>query len=220
MEVLAKRIKWLREQRRLTQKEVAAEIGMSLNGLQKIEGNERNPKLEVLISIAKLFNVSTDFLLGLNDHSEKIKQLRTILNNIKRKIKEVSAERNMIVHDLHSFTGKSDGFESSKIREQQYEYITHHFHELELEYNQTLKDYIISYYGIPESTPENDEIIKDVLPLELEIDEFERGYRINLKSLKGLGFGVIAWYQSDNKEECKQKTIEANEKYREMFRLN
>lgn len=88
MEVLAKRLKWLREQKRLTQKEVAAEIGMSLNGLQKIEGNERNPKLDVLINIAKLFNVSTDFLLGLDNANNRLQSIKHEIIKAKARYEE------------------------------------------------------------------------------------------------------------------------------------
>jgi transcriptional regulator with XRE-family HTH domain len=82
MEVLAKRVKWLREKKRMGQKEVAAEIGMTVSGIQKIEYGERDPKLEKLIEIAKLFNVTTDFLLGLSNEIGDLQELKGDLHRL------------------------------------------------------------------------------------------------------------------------------------------
>lgn len=75
MEVLAGRIKWLREKKRLGQKEVAASIGVTLSGYQKMEYDQANPKIDTLIKIADLFNVSTDFLLGRNNITDELKDI-------------------------------------------------------------------------------------------------------------------------------------------------
>lgn len=82
MELLGKRLKWLRERNRYPQKEIADKIGMSLNGYQKIEYFERDPKLDVLIQLAKMYNVTTDFLLGLTDETAELKELAFKARNL------------------------------------------------------------------------------------------------------------------------------------------
>ncbi len=67
MQILAKRLKELREERRIYQREFAATLGMSFRGYQNYETGQSEPKLATLIAIADYFNVSTDYLLGRTD---------------------------------------------------------------------------------------------------------------------------------------------------------
>lgn len=64
MEILAKRLKALREERRIYQKEMAAELGLTLRGYQSYETNQSDPKLKTLIALADYFHVSIDYLVG------------------------------------------------------------------------------------------------------------------------------------------------------------
>jgi len=58
-----KRLKQLRNQRRLTQKEVAARIGLQLSQFNKYESGMHVPPAEKLIQLAELFATTTDYLL-------------------------------------------------------------------------------------------------------------------------------------------------------------
>ncbi len=51
----------------MTQKEVGQELGISLNSYQRYETNEREPTAPVLVQMAKFYNVSLDYLVGLKD---------------------------------------------------------------------------------------------------------------------------------------------------------
>lgn len=48
----------------LTQKQLAAAVGLSEVGLQNYEAGRRKPAFDVLISLADYFNVSLDYLVG------------------------------------------------------------------------------------------------------------------------------------------------------------
>ena len=50
-----------------TQKEVAAAIGVPERTYQKHEAGEQLPRLPVIVALARLYGVSTDYLLGLKD---------------------------------------------------------------------------------------------------------------------------------------------------------
>ena len=52
MEILAKRLKALREGRRIYQREMAEQLGLSFRGYQGYETNQTEPKLATLIAIA------------------------------------------------------------------------------------------------------------------------------------------------------------------------
>lgn len=57
-------ITYLREQKGLTQEELASKLGISRSALSHYEKNRREPEFQVLSDIADLFEVSLDFLFG------------------------------------------------------------------------------------------------------------------------------------------------------------
>lgn len=61
------RIKYLREKRGLIQEILASELGITQQMLSKYERDITIIKIDILIKLAKYFNVTTDYLLGLSD---------------------------------------------------------------------------------------------------------------------------------------------------------
>lgn len=61
------RIKSLREKRGLIQERLATELGITQQMLSKYEKNTDIIKVDILKKLAKYFNVTTDYLLGLSD---------------------------------------------------------------------------------------------------------------------------------------------------------
>ncbi len=68
------RLKELREQRRLIQEGLALKLNVSQSTISAYEVGERVPDLETLIAIADFFNVSLDYLAGLSDLKQQIRQ--------------------------------------------------------------------------------------------------------------------------------------------------
>ena len=66
---IGSKIKELRLEKGLLQKDLAIQLGVARNTITQYEKNLANPSYEVLIAIAKFFNVSTDFLLGIEDET-------------------------------------------------------------------------------------------------------------------------------------------------------
>lgn len=64
-----KTLKELRNERNVTQRELAGLVGLSATGYAGYEQGHREPDLKTLVSLAKFFNVSTDYLLGLKDET-------------------------------------------------------------------------------------------------------------------------------------------------------
>lgn len=62
--MLGNRLKMLRKEYQLTQKELAKIFGVSPKAISFYELNERQPPHELLVQLAKYFNVTTDYLLG------------------------------------------------------------------------------------------------------------------------------------------------------------
>lgn len=86
---LADRIKLLRESAGLTQAELAKSLGLSRSGVNAWEMGLSIPSTQYIVELAKKFNVSSDYLLGLEETyniSTKgltQKQISALLNVIK-----------------------------------------------------------------------------------------------------------------------------------------
>ena len=64
---LYEHIRSLREDRDLSQKEIAAILGMSQTGYSKYETGENDIPTQILIKLAEYYNTPTDYLLGRTD---------------------------------------------------------------------------------------------------------------------------------------------------------
>ena len=67
----ADRIVSLRRERGLTQKQLASAVNLSEIGIQSYERRVRKPAYDALISLANLFNVSLDYLVGRSDNPNR-----------------------------------------------------------------------------------------------------------------------------------------------------
>ena len=73
------RLKELRNQRRLTQKEVAARIGLKLSQFNKYEAGMHMPPSDKLLQLAEIFATTTDYLLtGVVSDMQPISNIRLL----------------------------------------------------------------------------------------------------------------------------------------------
>ena len=85
------RLKNLRIQNKLTQGELARKIGVTKSVISAYENDLRLPSYVTLVSISKAFNVTTDFLLGVeNTDNRQIIDLSGLTDE------EISALRNLV----------------------------------------------------------------------------------------------------------------------------
>lgn len=68
---IGSRIKLLRLERKVTQKDIAEHIGVSSVSVQRFEYGSVRPSLDTLISLADFFDVSLDYLVGRSDVPER-----------------------------------------------------------------------------------------------------------------------------------------------------
>ena len=83
------KLKLLRLQDNMTQEELAQKLNLTKSVISAYETGLRLPSYDVLIRIAKIFNVSTDYLLGL-EHKQEVdlsglsqEEINALLNLIK-----------------------------------------------------------------------------------------------------------------------------------------
>lgn len=60
-----KKVKLLRKERGLTQKQLADMVGVAVSAISAYEAGNRYPTYSGLVSLARIFHVSTDYLLGI-----------------------------------------------------------------------------------------------------------------------------------------------------------
>lgn len=65
------RIRDLRQDRDLTQKQIADAIGMSQTGYSKYETGDNDIPTAILIKLALFYGTSIDYLLGITDDPKK-----------------------------------------------------------------------------------------------------------------------------------------------------
>lgn len=87
------RLKELRKQAGLTQSQVAERVGVTKSVVSFYEKQERSPSPDVLIKLAAIFHVSTDYLLGLEKRDvidvtgvrqEDVALLRALADSLKK----------------------------------------------------------------------------------------------------------------------------------------
>lgn len=66
------RLKFLREQKHITQQRLAIELDMTQNTISRYETGQRQADYQALIKIADYFNVSIDYLLERTDNPGRL----------------------------------------------------------------------------------------------------------------------------------------------------
>ncbi len=96
------RLRFLREERKLGQKEVGDLLDVSVSSVGKYENGERTPSPDTIIKLADFFDVSADFLLGrseVREPAEKILARFNIGKDLPEKaLKEFEEVKNYILH--------------------------------------------------------------------------------------------------------------------------
>lgn len=67
MDILAIRIRQLRIEHNMTQQKLASKLHVQRTTLAGYEAKNRHPPLDILVHIADIFGVTTDYLLGRTD---------------------------------------------------------------------------------------------------------------------------------------------------------
>ncbi len=91
--MLGEKIKELRDKENLSQKELGLMLGISPSTIGMYEQNRRSPDKDMLLKIAKTFNVTVDYLLSSNinvtsptDGQHNYKDVNDILKNAKEQL--------------------------------------------------------------------------------------------------------------------------------------
>lgn len=96
MDTLGSRLKHLREENGFTLEYVATHLNTTKTSIARYEKNDREPKSEMISSLADFYNVSTDYLLGRTDERNVNKEKP----KLDPSIKTIAAHRIGDIEDL------------------------------------------------------------------------------------------------------------------------
>ncbi len=93
--MFSEKLKALRTAKKMSQKDLADKLGVAKSVVSFYESGDRSPSYDILIKISRIFNVTTDYLLGIerermldvSDLSEdSIAVVNTVIEALKSKI--------------------------------------------------------------------------------------------------------------------------------------
>ena len=79
------RLRLLRKAHRLTMEEVGKRLGIAKSSYAGYENETRQPPLEKLQKLAEMYNVSTDYILGLTDDPDPKRDRRNVREFLMKK---------------------------------------------------------------------------------------------------------------------------------------
>lgn len=93
MQYFGEKIRALRLEKGLTQTQLADKIGLVKGSISAYEQGKKYPSIEVLIKLCSVFDVSSDYLIGLSDDmhlmkSELTDEQMTMIRNLIRELEK------------------------------------------------------------------------------------------------------------------------------------
>ena len=68
--MLGERLRQLRRERKVSQKELAEYLGISVRGYQFYESEDNEPNIKMLTALADFYGVTIDYLVGRSEERE------------------------------------------------------------------------------------------------------------------------------------------------------
>lgn len=111
-EVFGKRLKLLRDKTGKSQEAIAKDIGISRARYSHYENNHVEPDMTLIRQLAKVYNVTTDFLLGITDNPNKdeddkrdaiIHKIATEFPNVDLMFKDIESWTTEDFEDLYDY---------------------------------------------------------------------------------------------------------------------
>lgn len=104
---IGKRIKRLRQENDINQKEFASKIDITQSALSSIESDRIKPSLDTILAICKEFNVSPNWLLMGSEHIEKTDEGKMGFKEFKSRTEQLIEESNLSEEEIEEILIKA-----------------------------------------------------------------------------------------------------------------
>jgi len=95
----------LRREKGLSQRQAAAELGVSQALLSHYETNAREPKLDFVIKVCDYYSVTTDFILGrTKERKDGASRLSAQINEVVGSLEELRAAETELIDKIKELT--------------------------------------------------------------------------------------------------------------------
>ncbi|HDR4885206.1 TPA: helix-turn-helix transcriptional regulator [Bacillus cereus] len=106
VETIGSRIKKVRNSLKMKQHELADAVGVNYTMISLYESNKREPSRETVENIARVTNVSADYIMGLSRHktfdTKTSQKITDDVEDIMKRISQLPADkRNKIINMIH-----------------------------------------------------------------------------------------------------------------------
>lgn len=103
-ETMGSRIKQVRKEKDMKQYELAEAIGVNFTAISLYESDKREPRRDILEKIARVTNVSVDYLYGLSEHKtldkDKSDKVSKEAADLMEKINKLPPEKRQAILNL------------------------------------------------------------------------------------------------------------------------
>ncbi|PGA92165.1 helix-turn-helix domain-containing protein [Bacillus toyonensis] len=102
--MFGQRLKALRLEKGMTQQQLADVLEIEKSNISRFESGKQSPSSDNRIKMAKLFNVSVDYMLGLSEHKtlnqEKSVKISKEAADLMKKINKLPPEKRILIENL------------------------------------------------------------------------------------------------------------------------
>ncbi|MEH7239922.1 XRE family transcriptional regulator [Bacillus thuringiensis] len=102
--MFGQRLKALRLEKGMTQQQLADFLDIEKSNISRFESGKQSPSSDNRIKMAKLFNVSVDYMLGLSEHKsldkEKSDKISKEAAALMEKINKLPPEKRILIENL------------------------------------------------------------------------------------------------------------------------
>ncbi|NFO29031.1 helix-turn-helix transcriptional regulator [Clostridium botulinum] len=113
---LGSAIKRVRQNKGLTQKQLAEELKVNINTIQNYENGRREPKMETILKICDILNCAPMEILSFEDFEKSLEKMKENTNRKNLSVNYITNKINEVLIDLKN-TGGITGFDEDIIKE-------------------------------------------------------------------------------------------------------
>lgn len=153
MSIFSERVRWVRENLNMTQKEMATKVGLSQQGYSNIETGRTEPNLETLTKIRHILQEPLDFLVGYKFGDIRSDHLYELYAEARRRREEAEEDLQYTMEMLETVDQDEDIEKKMRLAKHHRDLIKEHKAKEERSFN-SFYEYVVNIPGLSENFKE------------------------------------------------------------------